>query len=78
MSEKAQFNDQIPPAQDVSSDQPVMDNDLGAIGPRSAKRQCGTPNKLQYQKLGNPLTLVIQSLPHHWKNPYPPVIGPQV
>lgn len=62
VSETAQFNDQIPPAQVVSSDQPVMDNDLGAMGPRHAKRQCGTPNKLQYHKLGNPLTLVIQPL----------------
>lgn len=39
-----------------------MDDDQGATGPRRSKRQCGLTNKFQYHKLGNPLTLVIQSL----------------
>uniref|UniRef100_A0A9J8CSN7 Gypsy retrotransposon integrase-like protein 1 n=1 Tax=Cyprinus carpio carpio TaxID=630221 RepID=A0A9J8CSN7_CYPCA len=60
--DEVQSSDQTPSTKTVSSYQPVMDDDLAANGPRRSKRQCGPPNKLEYHKLGNPLTLVIQSL----------------
>lgn len=59
LGDEVQSSDQTPPTKNVSSDQPVMDDDLGTSGPRRSKRP---PNKLEYHKLGNPLTLVIQSL----------------
>ncbi len=62
VGDEDQSSDQTPPTKNVSSYQPVTDDDLGASGPRCCKRQCGPPNKLEYHKLGNPLTLVIQSL----------------
>ncbi len=62
VGDEDQSSDQTSPTKNVSSYQPVTDDDLGASGPRRSKRQCGPPNKLEYHKLGNPLTLVIQSL----------------
>lgn len=55
-------NDQNLHVKNVSSNQPIVDEDLDTSGPRRSKRQCRPPNKLEYHKLGNPLTLVIQSL----------------
>lgn len=62
VTEGTQPNGMSSSAQAITSDHPVLDEDLGAIDPRCSKRHCGPPNKLQYYKLGNPLTLVIQSL----------------
>lgn len=60
VTEETQSNETISPAQDVTINQPVTEDDLGAIDSRCSKRQCRPPNKFQYYKLKNPLTLVIQ------------------